>query len=990
VLLEFPMKAPLLLVMAVTALATPAARAQNFTASLTPGEDGGGARTGSGTLTLTLSGTQLTLSGSFSGLSGNANNAHIHGPSGVFPAAAGVLYGLNGITTLGGSSGTINGVVTLVEGTGGFTIAQQVDQLTGNLWYLNVHSSVFGGGEIRGQVMPTPPTMNYWPLDEMSGTTAPNRSFGGINGTLNGGVAWVMDATRGQVLEFDGIGGSYVNATTIGTIGPTDDFSWSFWANANAAQLVNNDIIVGNRQPDSGWCKFTPSAFEFRDVAATFNTNLNYPDMALSTWIHHSVIKRGQIMTYYRNGLAMVSAAAPGTLPGGTPFYFGGDAVATGEGWQGRLDDVATWQSAVPTKSVVSLAKGTVAPDGAPLTNDGSALVLAFADDFATGLANWTSTDRGLENNLPAGYNPPSAAGGEATLGGTTTAQYWYGSSIESVPTFDSRLETWVSVDRVSLTGAGTARRSSVWIFGDDAHYLHFSQNIGENGWQFNARDDGGVGTLLPTGGGNNLAGLDALDADAGLHAISLRVVPGVASGQVNVEMWVDGQFQGVHGFSNFPTAFRVVLTGQGRAIGDSVAAVFDNVLVRQEMLANLPPAFTANAYVFPVATADTAYAGDLAPLASDPESQSLTFSKVAGPAWLTVAGNGAVSGTPGGGDVGLAVVVVQASDGNGGSAQATLRLRVEPAIPDTDVLFGWWPLNEGSGVVAREISGGGAADGTIANVTTGGLGPNGEAWVVDPVCGTVLSFNGEDPAAAIPGSYVTIGNPPATGLLPVIGLEGDFSLSCWVKSDQAPNNDIIIGNRYDATGIDYAPRQFVKLTTSQFEWHRDGVGENIDFVDLVAGVWAHHAVVKDGATFYYYRDGVLVDGRTITGAPTEMLPLYFGGQGLENWRGCLSDVRLYASALSDGTVVDLSLNKGVTPEAFRITSIGIDASRNVILNWAAQPGASYYVFASTNLVDWFEQVDGLTETTFTVTPGGFPDTATSDNVYFRVEARFP
>ena len=54
----------------------------------------------------------------------------------------------------GGRAGTFTGTVTLVDksGNGGPTIAQQLQQLQDGLWYLNVHTTTFGGGEIRGQI----------------------------------------------------------------------------------------------------------------------------------------------------------------------------------------------------------------------------------------------------------------------------------------------------------------------------------------------------------------------------------------------------------------------------------------------------------------------------------------------------------------------------------------------------------------------------------------------------------------------------------------------------------------------------------------------------------------------------------------------------------------------------------------------------------------------------------------------------------------------
>ena len=128
-----------------------------FTASLDGAQDGGGARTGSGFVNLTLTGTTLTLSGSFSGLSANANNAHIHGPSGPFPASAGVIYNLgNTVIPLGGTSGTIAGSVNLAT-IGTYTLAQQLADLNNQQWYINIHSvGQFSGGEIRGQIIPVP------------------------------------------------------------------------------------------------------------------------------------------------------------------------------------------------------------------------------------------------------------------------------------------------------------------------------------------------------------------------------------------------------------------------------------------------------------------------------------------------------------------------------------------------------------------------------------------------------------------------------------------------------------------------------------------------------------------------------------------------------------------------------------------------------------------------------------------------------------------
>jgi hypothetical protein len=128
-----------------------------------------------------VGGTDLT--GAFRGM-------HIHGPADV-NNAAGILYGLASWDGVGDpnadavvmpsletsdsliiSSGTTPGVhdaglfditFDLIDNPNGttFTIAQQEAQLLGGNWYLNIHSSTFPGGEIRGQLLAIPEPHHY-------------------------------------------------------------------------------------------------------------------------------------------------------------------------------------------------------------------------------------------------------------------------------------------------------------------------------------------------------------------------------------------------------------------------------------------------------------------------------------------------------------------------------------------------------------------------------------------------------------------------------------------------------------------------------------------------------------------------------------------------------------------------------------------------------------------------------------------------------------
>jgi glucose/arabinose dehydrogenase len=102
---------------------------------------------GRGTATFALEGNTLHFNVRYSGLKAVANNAHIHGPA-TAAEAAGVMVNLvpfNGGSF--GTNGTLSGSVVLTD-------AQLATILEGRT-YVNIHSGAHGGGEIRGQIIPS-------------------------------------------------------------------------------------------------------------------------------------------------------------------------------------------------------------------------------------------------------------------------------------------------------------------------------------------------------------------------------------------------------------------------------------------------------------------------------------------------------------------------------------------------------------------------------------------------------------------------------------------------------------------------------------------------------------------------------------------------------------------------------------------------------------------------------------------------------------------
>ncbi len=147
---------------------------------------------GHGTMTATLdaSHTSLAVNLVFSGLTGPATAAHIHGeaPPGV---ATGVVISFNVPTNLSPSGNAVNTTFTIDKATG--------DKLVANpgLYYVNVHTAQNPGGEIRGQLAATGSTI-YWAGDlRGSRETPPN------NSTAVGAFFISLDANNNLTYEIN-------------------------------------------------------------------------------------------------------------------------------------------------------------------------------------------------------------------------------------------------------------------------------------------------------------------------------------------------------------------------------------------------------------------------------------------------------------------------------------------------------------------------------------------------------------------------------------------------------------------------------------------------------------------------------------------------------------------------------------------------------------------------------------------------------------------
>jgi uncharacterized repeat protein (TIGR03803 family) len=148
---------------------------------------------------------------------------------------------------------------------------------------------------------------------------------------------------------------------------------------------------------------------------------------------------------------------------------------------------------------------------------------------------------------------------------------------------------------------------------------------------------------------------------------------------KVNGPAWLNVAING--GLSGTPAnadqganSFLVVVIDSGGLAGIGQM----NIMVN----ADSPPSFISNPFNAPLAHAGLPYSTTIASSASDPDTgDQLTFAKVSGPAWLAVAGSGALSGTPANTDAGTNTFLISVTDLGGLSNQSQMLLNVAAQI---------------------------------------------------------------------------------------------------------------------------------------------------------------------------------------------------------------------------------------------------------------------------------------------------------------------
>jgi hypothetical protein len=326
----------------------------------------------------------------------------------------------------------------------------------------------------------------------------------------------------------------------------------------------------------------------------------------------------------------------------------------------------------------------------------------------------------------------------------------------------------------------------------------------------------------------------------------------------------------------------------------------------------NDAPLFSADPLATANATHDVAYSATLAGSATDVDAgDTLSFSKISGPAWLGVASNGDLTGTPVGADLGTNQFVIRVTDAGGLSDDATLNVAVVLANPAGDSdgdgftdalevalgtnfqnagsqpdaiysgLRAWWKFNETSGTLAKDTTGR-PQDGSV----------NGGATWSTGIDGGALAFDGVNDG-------VLVGTPAA-----LIGTT-DLTLSAWVKIAPGSAGGVIVQQR-DSTPTGYNGEYvlIVKANgTVEFFIYRDGFQfDMITTATVNDGQWHRVTATRVGAVGAIYINGT--QAATGSGAIKSLLSLgvaigYDSRDSINYFNGSIDDVRVYSRALN-------------------------------------------------------------------------------------------
>ena len=352
----------------------------------------------------------------------------------------------------------------------------------------------------------------------------------------------------------------------------------------------------------------------------------------------------------------------------------------------------------------------------------------------------------------------------------------------------------------------------------------------------------------------------------------------------------------------------------------------------------NAPPTFKGDALKAPDAIVNFMYGATVANSATDADGDELVFAKVAGPAWLNIAEDGTLSGTPTAADLGTQTFEITVHDGKSGGESTALRIDVSEK--NMTLLAGWQSFLPGMRA-GSALSADNTSEGVSATLSIHGGSGSGSVnrWNSKEGTGSTSGLWGgfksmtPTPSAELNGAFsLRASNATATEMPYVeitleavkfpIHLEGivfdrwaglseeNDSMLYYVSGDlDDPGNKLLV---YRPATLDAPSRSsieddptVVRMACSALNDRQLEVGQKATFL-LYAGAYGDSgALFHDNIAVIGY---VRQEGATSSGDTYPDWQTLFNGKDLEGWKilGAKQDFSVHDGMIVSKTKADL------------------------------------------------------------------------------------
>ncbi|MGE4286076.1 MAG: LamG-like jellyroll fold domain-containing protein [Phycisphaerae bacterium] len=753
----------------------------------------------------------------------------------------------------------------------------------------------------------------YWKLDETSGDIASDSTITSQRGSVSGDFTFDTNSVDGQfgnAVELDGTD-DHIEVPALNLY--SNKVTISAWVKRNGAQYNLAGVVMSRDASTVAGINTTSTGelkYHWNDVVEThgWSSGLTMPD---GVWaLIALVIEPEQTTMYMYDGSQLYSNSQIihndiEEFNGSTRI--GHDRHEGGRHFKGAIDDVRIYSKALSASDIAALIAGGRAEAGWPCDNQASVSrapklrwtpspVAVKSDVYfgasLTALANaGTSSPEYIGSTTDYSFSAPAPLAGGAdyywrvdetdAAGNTTKGALWCFSTGDGRGTITRQVWTGLGTT-IAISGlTGSANYPDNPDLEEEITKFQTPSGFGD---YYGTRV---YGYLVPEVSGNYTFWI------AGDDEVELRLGTDSSPESASLIAYIHGTCSGLLNFDQHSTQKSAVKTLQAGNLyyiealqkesggDDHLAVAWEGPGFGREVIsgANLmpyasyvpAPYFTQARRFSGKAVEGVQYQGDVSGWAASFGGANVSYSKLAGPLWLNVSSDGALSGVPGDGDSGEANFTIAATD-EFGSATATLcvdvanRVTGERGMQDLALLSADWMQ---TGTSSSDVNEDGSVD-------EGDLKSMALSWLVEKPYGALTLYcpfeANIESGTLFGGAGIVEGNVKAPGSIDSLSLDGvnDYveiegfkgitgsaarTCAAWIRTTTIDGEIISWGS--PETGAKW----LILLDEGRLRMSCQG-GFIIGSSNLADGLWHHIAIVMgDGENANAARVKLYVDG---------------------------------------------------------------------------------------------------------------------------------